>query len=73
MIKKADIILAAGLIIIGLAMSYILSSGHDAGSRLIITCDGERFGSYSLSEDREITVSRDSHMNKVTIKTASFQ
>lgn len=68
MIKKADIILAAGLIIIGLAMSYILSSRHDAGSRLIITCDGERFGSYSLSEDREITVSRDSHMNKVTIK-----
>lgn len=68
MIKKADIILAAGLIIIGLAMSYILSLGHDSGSRLIITCDGERFGSYPLAEDREITVRRDSHMNKVTIK-----
>lgn len=32
MIKKADIILAAVLIIAGLAMSYMLSFGQEAGS-----------------------------------------
>ena len=33
MIKKADIILAAVLTIAGLAMSYMLSFGQEAGSR----------------------------------------
>ena len=67
MIKKADIILAAALIIIGIAMSYILSFGQDTGSELIISCDGEKFGSYSLFEDREIEIEQNDHINKVTI------
>lgn len=68
MIKKADIILAAVLIIVGLAMSYILSFGQTVGSELLITCNGEKFGSYSLAEDREIVIDRNDHINKVTIK-----
>lgn len=67
MIKKADIILAAALIIAGLAMSYILSFGRTAGSELIITCDGEKFASYFLDENREIVIDRNDHINKVTI------
>lgn len=68
MIKKADIILAAALIVAGIAMSYILSFGQSAGSELIITCNGEKFGSYPLSENREIVVERNEHINKITIK-----
>lgn len=68
MFRKADIILAAALIIAGFAMSYILSFGSSTGSRLDISCNGEIFGSYPLIEDRTISVRRDSHINKVTIK-----
>lgn len=68
MIKKADIILAAALIIIGLAMSYFFSSGSSSGQELLVSCGGERFGSYSLLEDREIVIERNDHINKITIK-----
>ena len=71
MIKKSDIILAVLLIVIGLAMSYILSFGQDTGSELIISCDGEKFGSYSLYEDREIEIKQNDHINKVTIKNGA--
>lgn len=67
MFKKADIILAAVLIVIGLAMSYFLSFGTSSGHELVISCNGERFGSYSLLEDREVVIERNGHINKVTI------
>ena len=46
MIKKADIILAAALILAGLAMSYMLSFGQEAGSRAEIYSDGKLYGIY---------------------------
>lgn len=67
MFKKADIILACVLIAAGIAASYMLSFGKSDGARLDISCDGEVFGSYSLLEDREITIERGGHINKVTI------
>lgn len=71
MFKKVDIILAAVLIAAGLAISYIFSFGQSAGTTLEISCDGETFGSYSLAEDREITIDRNHHINKVTIKSGT--
>ena len=68
MFKKADILLACFLVAAGLTMSYIFSFGRTAGDQLDISCDGQLFGSYPLSEDREITVERDGHINKITIK-----
>lgn len=68
MIKKADIILAAVLIILGLAASYFLSFGKTFGSELLISCDGKKFGTYPLSEDRQIIIDNNDHLNKVTIK-----
>lgn len=67
MFKKADIILAVLLIAAGLAASYILSFGQKSGEQLVITADGSEFGTYSLLEDREITVEQNDHINKVTI------
>lgn len=67
MIKKADIILAAALIIIGLTLSFILTSDKSAGDELIIKADGKKFGSYSLLENKEIIIKKNSHINKVTI------
>ncbi len=71
LIKKADIILAAALIVIGLAMSYFLSFGQETGSELVISAGGEKFGSYSLHEDREIVIEQNDHINKVTIKNGT--
>lgn len=71
MIKKADIFLAAALIIAGLAMSYILSFGQETGRELTISCGGEKFGTYSLLEDREVVIDRNDHINKVTIKNGT--
>ena len=68
MIKKADVILALALIVIGLAMSWFFSFGQAAGSELVITRGGKVFGTYSLAEDRTIEVKQDSHINKITIK-----
>ena len=71
MFKKADIILAVLLIAAGLAASYILSFGQESGDELVITADGSEFGTYSLLEDREITVKQDGHINKVTINNGT--
>lgn len=70
-VKKADIILAAVLIILGLSMSYFFSFGQSTGSELTITCNGEKFGTYSLLEDRDIVIDQDGHINKVTIKDST--
>ncbi len=68
MIKKADVILALALIVIGLIMSWFFSFGQTDGSELVITRAGEVFGTYSLTENRTIEVKKDSHINKITIK-----
>lgn len=67
-IKKADIVLAVFLIAVGLGMSYFLSFGQVTGQELVVTADGEKFGSWILTEDREISIERDGHINKITIK-----
>lgn len=67
MFKKADIVLACALLIIGFAVSYVLAFGQSEGTTLTITCDGETFGTYSLLEDKEITVESNGHINKITI------
>lgn len=68
MIKKADVILAAALIVTGLVMSWFFTAGQSDGSELVITRAGKVFGTYSLTEDRTIEVRQDSHINKITIK-----
>lgn len=71
MFKKADIILAVFLIAAGLFMSYSFSLGKSAGSSVDISCNGKLFGTYSLAEDRVITVDLNGHCNKVTINNGT--
>ena len=69
MIKKADIILAAVLVVMGLAATYFLSFGDSLGSELKISSQGETFGTYSLLEDKTIKVETDDgHFNCVRIE-----
>lgn len=68
MIKKADIILAIVLIILGGFVSYVVAFGNSQGDTVLITVDGKEYGRYSLAENRSITVQQNNHINKVMIK-----
>ena len=71
MIRKADIILAAVLIVVGLALSYAFFTGGETGQTVYITADGEEYAYYPLSEDRTVTIERSGHINKITIKNGT--
>lgn len=68
MIKRADIVLAIILIILGGMISYISAFNSNQGDTVLITVDGKEFGKYSLGEDKTITVKQKDHINKVIIK-----
>ena len=71
MIKKADILLTIGLIIIGLVMTWYFTIGKTEAASLKITAGGQVYGVYSLDENRTITVKKDGHTNKITISNGS--
>ena len=66
-IRKADILLAGVLILIGVAASLWISQFDTSGSRVIIKTDGKVYGSYSISEDRTVTVKQGKKTNTVRI------
>ena len=67
MIRKADIVLAVILIVLGLAASYFFTVGGSAGSTVHISVNGESYASYPLSEDRTVEIAQNDHINKITI------
>lgn len=67
-IRKADVLLALALVVLGIGASIWISSYNSTGSRVIIESDGKTYGSYPLSEGRRITVTRGKHSNIVQIK-----
>ena len=66
-IRKADILLAGVLILMGVAASLWISQFDTSGSRVIIKTDGKVYGSYSISEDRTVTVKQGKKTNTVRI------
>ena len=55
------------LILIGVAASLWISQFDTSGSRVIIKTDGKAYGSYSISEDRTVTVKQGKKTNTVRI------
>ena len=68
MIKKADILLFVCLLIFGIAVSWLSLSGGMTGENVRVTVDGQLYGIYPLSEDREIEIKQNGHTNHITIK-----
>lgn len=68
MIKKADIALFFVILITGLAVSWFTLTSNTSGDKVVITLRGELYGTYYLSEDREIHVVQGDHTNHITIK-----
>lgn len=67
-IRKADIVLFIALILFGAALAVPAFLWHDSGDTVKISLNGKEFGTYSLAEDKEVTVEKDGHVNKVVIK-----
>lgn len=71
-IKKADIVLLAVLLLVSTALSVWSFSGG-SGAKAVVTVDGELYGTYSLSQDQVIEIRQNNHLNKITIKDGSVQ
>lgn len=74
-IKKADIILAIVIAIVGIAASLYLtfSDVPVKNGKVVIHQNNKVYGEYFLYEDRVITVKDDDHINKITIKNGNVQ
>lgn len=54
--KKADIVLAVALLLLGFGSLALLKSGQKAGRFAVVTVDGQVQATYSLAEDRTETI-----------------
>ena len=72
-IKKADVLLFVFLILTGLGLSWLSAAEGGDGKTVKITVDGQLYGTYSLAEDRTVEISRDGHINKITINDGTVQ
>ena len=75
-IKKADIILALIIVIIGLIGTFYLTVTTDKDiqdGQVVIYVNEEYYGSYPLDKDRVVTIEKDGHINKITIKDGYAQ
>ena len=73
MIKKADIFLLIALIVIGGFISiYSLACSAD-GDTVLVSVNGQPYGSYDLLKDQEIEISQNDHTNHITIKNGTVQ
>lgn len=63
-LKKADVILAVGILLIALAF-FLFFGTQKTGAEVVVESEGELYGTYSLMEDRIIEVEG----NKIGIKS----
>ena len=63
LIKKADLILLAVLLIAGLSASFALSRSGTGGGQVTIKSAGKTIGTYSLKENRTLFITKDGHIS----------
>ena len=66
-IRKADIILFIVLVVTGLAVTAVLGMSHADGDTVAIESHGKLYGTYSLYEDRTLTIGEGDEYNIVEI------
>ncbi|MST68574.1 NusG domain II-containing protein [Clostridiales Family XIII bacterium RF-744-FAT-WT-3] len=64
---KADLILMAAIVILGLGISIFLAAGSHQGNKVEITKDGKLWGTYSLDGEHKITIRDGKERNVVKI------
>lgn len=71
MIKKADVILAIILVVLGISASVFSVMNVSDGQAVVIYVDGNEFGRYDLAKDQSIEVKQQDHSNEIIIKDGS--
>ena len=67
--KKKDLILGAGIIVIALAMLLVMQlTRGEEGNQIRVTLDGKIYGTYSLSKDQTIEVKDRDFYNRIRIE-----
>ena len=67
--KKKDLILGAGIIVIALAMLLVMQlTRGEEGNQIQVTLDGKIYGTYSLSKDQTIEVKDGDFYNRIRIE-----
>lgn len=67
--KKKDLILGVGVIVIALVMMLIMHlTRSEDGNQIRITVDGKVYGTYALEKDQTIEVKNGDFYNKIRIK-----
>ncbi|MGI6211337.1 MAG: NusG domain II-containing protein [Anaerovoracaceae bacterium] len=72
-IKKADIVLLVFLILLGLLFSWLSVAGKQSGTRVLVRVNGKDYATYSLAENRTVTIRQNGHVNKFIIKDGTVQ
>ncbi|MBQ1182837.1 MAG: NusG domain II-containing protein [Clostridia bacterium] len=67
MVKKGDMILSVGIIVLAVILFLCFFLFKTEGKQVVITVDGEVFGTYSISTDQEIEVKTERGVNIVAI------
>lgn len=72
-LTKLDVILIAVVLLAVAALAwYIKPSGSGGGMQVQITLDGEVYGTYNLTEDREIDIRQASGDNRLLIRSGEI-
>lgn len=66
--KKSDLILAGIVVIIALACFGVYQMTREEGASVIVTIDGNEYGTYSLEKDTVIEIESDSGTNELVIE-----
>ncbi|MBQ3281206.1 MAG: NusG domain II-containing protein [Eubacterium sp.] len=67
-VRKADIILLAVLVLFGAALSVPALLWRGSGTDVKVTVDGKLYGTYDLSEDQTVEIARSGHTNVIRIE-----
>lgn len=67
--KKKDMILGAAALLLAAGMLLVIKiQGNARGDRVIVTVDGEVYGTYDLNKSQEILINLKNGYNKIVIE-----
>ncbi|MBQ9673927.1 MAG: NusG domain II-containing protein [Ruminococcus sp.] len=67
--NKKDLILIGAVLLAALLGFLFFNTDKDKGSTVVITLDGNQYGTYPISTDKTITVKSENGINTVVIKS----
>jgi len=73
MIKKADILLGIALTLLCLCLSFFIAQSDVSPKYVKVTIGSELYGTYDLSQNQDITIKKNGHINVIRILNEQVQ